>query len=34
VLAAANAYRAPTDDERAAAVAEMADEPVIFPIPR
>ena len=34
VLAAANAYRRPSDDERAAAVAEMADEPVIFPIPR
>ena len=28
------AYRAPSADERDAAVAEMADEPVIFPIPR
>ena len=34
VLAAAAAYAAPSDDERAAAVAAMADEPVIFPIPR
>jgi aryl-alcohol dehydrogenase-like predicted oxidoreductase len=34
VLAAANAHRALSDDERAAAVAQMADEPVIFPIPR
>ena len=34
VLAAAAAYRAPSADERDAAVAAMADEPVIFPIPR
>jgi len=34
VLAAAAAYRAPTDNEREQAVAEMAGEPVIFPIPR
>jgi aryl-alcohol dehydrogenase-like predicted oxidoreductase len=34
VLAAAAAYRAPSADERADAVRAMADEPVIFPIPR
>ena len=34
VLAAAADYRAPSADERDAAVAAMADEPVIFPIPR
>jgi hypothetical protein len=34
VLAAAERYRAPSADERDAAVAAMADEPVIFPIPR
>ncbi|MET0904141.1 MAG: aldo/keto reductase [Acidimicrobiales bacterium] len=34
VLAAAVAYQAPSADERDAAVRAMADEPVIFPIPR
>jgi hypothetical protein len=34
VLAAAAGYRAPSTDEREASVAAMADEPVIFPIPR
>ena len=34
VLAAAADHRPPSRDERDAAVAAMADEPVIFPIPR
>jgi aryl-alcohol dehydrogenase-like predicted oxidoreductase len=34
VLDAADAYAPLTDDERAAAIASMADEQVIFPIPR
>jgi aryl-alcohol dehydrogenase-like predicted oxidoreductase len=34
VLAAASAYEPPSDEERDAAVRSMADEAVIFPIPR